>query len=46
MEGDREREEEFWPYWKGTGWYWYSQADAFTKHFADHCRECINSNEV
>jgi hypothetical protein len=34
----------FGPDWKGTGC--YSQADAFAKHFADHCRECINSNEV
>ena len=34
----------FGPDWKGTGG--YQQADAFAKHFADHCRECNNSNEV
>jgi hypothetical protein len=38
------RRKSFGPDWKGTGG--YSQADAFANHFADHCRECINSNEV
>jgi hypothetical protein len=34
----------FGPDWRGTGG--YSQADAFAKHFTDHWRKCINSNEV
>ena len=34
----------FGPDWWGTGG--YSKADAFSKHFANHCRDCKNSNEV
>ena len=30
--------------WFGSGG--YSRADAFAKHFAEHCRVCRNSNEV
>jgi len=30
--------------WRGSGG--YTRADAFAKHFADHCRDCSNSNEV
>jgi hypothetical protein len=34
----------FGPNWKGSGG--YAQADAFAIHFAQHCRDARNSNEV
>ena len=34
----------FGPNWKGSGG--YARADAFAKHFAQHCRDCSTSNEV
>jgi hypothetical protein len=34
----------FGPNWKGSGV--YARADAFAKHFAQHCRDCSTSNEV
>jgi hypothetical protein len=36
--------EKFGPYWKGSGG--CARADAFAKHFAEHCRNCNSSNEV
>ena len=34
----------FGPNWKGSGG--YSRADAFAKHFAQHCRNATNSNQT
>jgi hypothetical protein len=36
--------EKYGPNWRGSGS--YARADAFAKHFADHCRDCNSSNEV
>jgi hypothetical protein len=36
--------EKYGPNWRGSGG--YARADAFAKHFADHCRDCNSSNEV
>eukprot|EP00956_Cyclotella_meneghiniana_P040339 scaffold192793_cov40-Cyclotella_meneghiniana.AAC.3 len=33
--------------WRQLERFWqYGRADAFAKHFADHCRDCRTSNEV
>ena len=32
------------PNWTGSGG--YARADAFSKHFANQCRDCTNSNQV
>jgi hypothetical protein len=32
------------PNWRGTGG--YARVNAFTKKFAEHCRDCSSSNEV